>query len=161
MLIFPALLTFKIGPLSSCIWILLKARFQKARKEINLLVTIIKLPLKNLVASAEWHITVFLNVTNEDITRSIDISASYLALSAARVSNRRDSLLINYSVFSHPPQPYSALPIYWFWRILQASPFIPDPPFINSCAQSVAVAWSLGKATKLFDVRVFLLACHL
>ena len=34
-------------------------------------------------------------------------------------------------------------------------PFIPDSPFINSCAQSAALAWRLGKATKLSDVHVF------
>ena len=77
-------------------------------------------------------------------------------LTYSRVSSRQDFLLIDYSVFCHPPQPYSALPVFWFWRILPASPFIPDSPFINSCAQSTAVAWSLGKATKLFDVHVFL-----
>ena len=33
-------------------------------------------------------------------------------LTYSRVSNRLDSPLINYSVFCHPPQPYSALPIY-------------------------------------------------
>ena len=38
---------------------------------------------------------------------------------------------------------------------MPASPFIPDFPFINSCAQSTKVAWSLGKATKLFDEHVF------
>ena len=35
---------------------------------------------------------------------------------------------------------------HWFYRILPAS------LFINSCAQSTAVAWSPSKATKLFDV---------
>ena len=69
-----------------------------------------------------------------------------------QVWNRSDSPLINHSVFCHPPQPYSTLPVYEFWRNLQAFPFIPDSPFINSCAQSTVVAWSLGKATKLFDV---------
>ena len=73
----------------------------------------------------------------------------------SRVSNRRDFPLINYSVFCHPPQPWSALPVYYFWRILPASPFISDSPFINSCVQSTAVAWSLGKAAKLFDAHVF------
>ena len=73
----------------------------------------------------------------------------------SRVSNRRDSPLINYSVFCHPPQPWSALPVYYFWRILPASPFISDSQFINSSVQSTAVAWSLGKAAKLFDVHVF------
>ena len=34
-----------------------------------------------------------------------------LKLLYSRVSNRRDSPLINYSVFCHPPQPYSALPL--------------------------------------------------
>ena len=38
---------------------------------------------------------------------------------------------------------------------MPATLFSPDSPFINSCAQSTAVAWSLGKATKLFDVRFF------
>ena len=34
-------------------------------------------------------------------------------------------------------------------------PFYSRCPFINSFAQSTAVAWSLGKVTKLFDVHVF------
>ena len=38
---------------------------------------------------------------------------------------------------------------------MTAFPFIPDSPFVNSCAQSTAVAWNLGKAIKLFDVHVF------
>ena len=33
-------------------------------------------------------------------------------LSYSWVSNRQDSPLINYFVFFHPPQPYSALPVY-------------------------------------------------
>ena len=41
---------------------------------------------------------------------------------------------------------------------MPASPFISDSQFINSCAQSTAVAWSLGKATKLFDVHVFFIS---
>ena len=41
---------------------------------------------------------------------------------------------------------------------MAVSPFIPESPFINSCAQSTAVAWSLGKATKLFDVHVFFIS---
>ena len=57
-----------------------------------------------------------------------------------RVSNRRDYPFINYSVFCHPPQPYSALLLNQFWKILPASPFIPDSPFINLFAQSTAVA---------------------
>ena len=36
--------------------------------------------------------------------------------------------------------------------VMPASPFIPDFLFSNSCAQSTAVVWSQGKATKLFDV---------
>ena len=76
----------------------------------------------------------------------------------SRVSNWRDSPLINYSVFCHPPQSYSVHPVYWFWRILPTSPFILDSLFINSCAQSTAVVWSLGKATKLFDVHVFFIS---
>ena len=83
-------------------------------------------------------------------------SALYSVILYSRVSNRRDSLLINYSVFCQPPQPYSALPIYWFWRILPASPFIPDSSFMNSCAQSTMLAWSLGKATELFIYMLFL-----
>ena len=35
---------------------------------------------------------------------------------------------------------------------MPATPFIPDSPFINSCAQSTVVVCSLGKATKLFDI---------
>ena len=64
----------------------------------------------------------------------------------SRVSIRRDSPLINYSLFSTPR--------FLILEILPASHFIPDTPFINSCAQSTGVAWSLGKATKLFDVHV-------
>ena len=37
-----------------------------------------------------------------------------------------------------------------FGEICQPPLFIPDSPFINSCTQSTAVAWSLDKATKLF-----------
>ena len=58
------------------------------------------------------------------------------------VLNRLDSPLINDSVFCHPTQPYSALYLYQFWRILPASPFILEFPFINSCAYLTAVAWS-------------------
>ena len=87
-------------------------------------------------------------------------SALYSAILYSRVSNRRDSLLINYSVFCQPPQPYSVLPIYWFWRILPASPFIPDSSFVNSCAQSTVLAWSLGKATELFVVHVVSSSSH-
>ena len=57
------------------------------------------------------------------------------------------SRLLIIPFFCHPPQPYSSLPVYQFW-------IIPDFPFINSCAQSTSVAWSLGKATKRFDVHV-------
>ena len=35
------------------------------------------------------------------------------------------------------------------WIILPAFTFIPDSPFINSWEQPTAVAWSLGKHTKL------------
>ena len=42
---------------------------------------------------------------------------------------------------------------------MPASPFIPDSPFINSCAQSTAVAWSLGKATKLLLYMLSLYLC--
>ena len=56
----------------------------------------------------------------------------------SRVLKRRDSPIINYSALCHPLQPYSALPVYYFWRVLPASPFVLDPPFINSCAQSIA-----------------------
>ena len=42
--------------------------------------------------------------------------------------------------FCQPPQPYSALLVYQFWRILPVSPFIPDSLFINSCAQSTVEA---------------------
>ena len=87
-------------------------------------------------------------------------SALYSAILYSRVSNRRDSLLINYSVFCQPPQPYSVLPIYWFWRILPASPFIPDSSIVHSCAQSTVLAWSLGKATELFVVHVVSSSSH-
>ena len=83
-------------------------------------------------------------------------SALYSAILYSRVSNRRDSLLINYSVFCQSPQPYSALPIYWFWRIFPASSITPDSSFMNSCAQSTVLAWSLGKATELFVYMLFL-----
>ena len=57
----------------------------------------------------------------------------------SRVSNRRDSLRINYSIFCHPPQPYSALLVN-FGEFLPAFPFIPDSLFINLRSQSTAVA---------------------
>ena len=82
-------------------------------------------------------------------------------LTCSQVSNGLDSPLINYSISCHPPQPYSALPVYYFWRILLVSPFILDTSFINSYAESAVVAWSLGKATKLFDVHVFLISITL
>ena len=50
----------------------------------------------------------------------------------SRVSKRRDSPIINYSIFCHPLQPYSALPVHKSWRILPAS------PFINACAELTA-----------------------
>ena len=42
------------------------------------------------------------------------------------------SAFINFGEFCQPP-----------------TPFIPEFPFINSCVQSIAVAWNLGKTTKL------------
>ena len=52
-------------------------------------------------------------VTTKTYFRHYDIAIKTLCTkSYSRVSNRRDSPLINYSVFCHPPQPYSALPVY-------------------------------------------------
>ena len=79
---------------------------------------------------------------------------SFIIMTYSWVLNRQDFPLIDYSVFCHPPQPYSALPVYWFGRILPASRSIPESPFISLCAQSTVVAGSLGEATKLFDVHV-------
>ena len=39
-------------------------------------------------------------------------------------------------------------------------PLLFKTPFINSCAQSTAVAWSLGKAAKLFGVHVVSSTSH-
>ena len=63
----------------------------------------------------------------------------FINISYSRALNRRDSLLINSSIFRHPSQPYSALPVYQFWGILPVFYFIPESPFINSCAQLTAV----------------------
>ena len=43
---------------------------------------------------------------------------------------------------------------------MPVSHFIPDSPFINLSAQSTAVAWSLGKAAKLFVVHVVSFTSH-
>ena len=46
-------------------------------------------------------------------------------LTYSRVLNKRDYLLINYSIFSHPLQRYLALHVYQFWKNLQSYHFIP------------------------------------
>ena len=45
-------------------------------------------------------------------------------------------------------------PLLLIWIILPAFTFVPESPFISSCAKSTVVAWSLGKATKMFDIHV-------
>ena len=50
--------------------------------------------------------------------------------------------------FATLPNLIQHSPFINFRRNLPVSPFIPDSLFINSCAQSTAVAWSLGKAMR-------------
>ena len=49
---------------------------------------------------------------NKACNRKANIVPKMLFLRNSWVSNRRDSPLINYLVFCHPPHPYSALPVY-------------------------------------------------
>ena len=73
----------------------------------------------------------------------------------SRVSNGWDSPLINYSVFWQTTPTLFSTPRLLILENLSASSFIPNSPFTNSCAQSTAVAWSVGKATKLLLYMLF------
>ena len=57
----------------------------------------------------------------------------------SRVSNRRDSPFINYSIFATLPILIQHSLFINFGEFCQPPPFIPDSRFINSCAQLAAV----------------------
>ena len=61
----------------------------------------------------------YINMKSHKNIACIDFANVNLALNLnvykenySQVSNRRDSPLIDYSIFCHPPQPYSTLPVY-------------------------------------------------
>ena len=98
-----------------------------------------------LVVKVEAFIALVCNKTNYNpalqvIPTKLGVSLKIMFNFDKLLSSMRDSPLTNYSVFCHPPRPYSALPISLLWRTLAVFSFIPESPFINLCAQSTTVA---------------------